>query len=146
MQNNSVSGSTTLKSVKKVDTRFVMSNATINIENLRLRTFIGFNPDELIKQQDIVINALIEFDATEPSASDNENDTLDYKVITKAIIKHVENGKFRLVEKLNADIITIIMDNPQVLKAQVRVEKPHALRFADSVSVSLKAERIQCLS
>jgi D-erythro-7,8-dihydroneopterin triphosphate epimerase len=118
-----------------------MGNATINIENLRLRTFIGFNPDELIKQQDIVINALIEFDASAPSISDNEDDTLDYKVITKAIINHVENGKFRLVEKLNADIIEIIMGNSQVLKTEVKVEKPHALRFADSVSVSLKAER-----
>jgi len=141
MQNHSIIGSTSLRTIKKVDTTFVMSNATINIENLRLRTFIGFNPDELVKQQDIVINALIEFDATKPSISDDEKDTLDYKVITKAIIKHVESGKFRLVEKLNADIVAIIMDNPQVLKTQVRVEKPHALRFADSVSVSLSAER-----
>ncbi|MFT7373594.1 MAG: D-erythro-7,8-dihydroneopterin triphosphate epimerase [Oleiphilaceae bacterium] len=141
MQNHSAIGSKSLRTIKNVDAPFVMSNATINIENLRLRTFIGFNPDELVKQQDIIINALIEFDATKPSISDDEKDTLDYKVITKAIIKHVENGKFRLVEKLNADIVAIIMDNPQVLKTHVRVEKPHALRFADSVSVSLAAER-----
>ena len=141
MQRYSTIGTTRLRSIKKVDAPFAMSNATINIENLRLRTFIGFNPDELMKQQDVVINAFIEFDATKPSVSDNENDTLDYKVITKAMIKHVESGKFRLVEKLNADIVAIIMDNPQVLKTQVRVEKPHALRFADSVSVSLAAER-----
>ena len=141
MSNHSVTGPTALRTFEKVDSPYVMSNATINIENLRLRTFIGFNPDELVKQQDIVINALIEFDATEPSVSDDEKHTLDYKVITKAIIKHVENGRFRLVEKLNADIVAIIMDRPQVLKTQVRVEKPHALRFADSVSVSLAAER-----
>ena len=135
MPNHLATGSTALRNIKKNDNPFVMSNATINIENLRLRTFIGFNPDELVKQQDIVINALIEFDATKPSISDDEIDTLDYKVITKAIIKHVENGKFRLVEKLNADIVAIIMDNLQVLKTLVRVEKPHALRFADSVYV-----------
>ena len=141
MSNHSTTGPTKLSAIKQVDSNFIMSNATINIENLRLRTFIGFNPEELVKQQDIVINALIEFDATKPSISDDEKDTLDYKVITKAIIKHVENGRFRLVEKLNADIVAIIMDRPQVLKTQVRVEKPHALRFADSVSVSLAAER-----
>ena len=130
-----------LRTIKKTDMPFAISNATINIENLRLRTFLGFNPDELVKQQDIIINALIEFDARKPSVTDDENDTLDYKVITKAIIKHVESGQFRLVEKLNADIVAIIMDNHQVLKTNVRVEKPHALRFADSVSVSLAAER-----
>jgi len=130
-----------LRTIKKTDMPFAISNATINIENLRLRTFLGFNPDELVKQQDIIINALIEFDARKPCVTDDENDTLDYKVITKAIIKHVESGQFRLVEKLNADIVAIIMDNHQVLKTNVRVEKPHALRFADSVSVSLAAER-----
>ena len=57
MQNHSAIGSTSLRTIKKADTPFVMSNATINIENLRLRTFIGFNPDELVKQQgnDILI-------------------------------------------------------------------------------------------
>jgi D-erythro-7,8-dihydroneopterin triphosphate epimerase len=130
-----------LRTIKKTNMPFAISNGTINIENLRLRTFLGFNPDELVKQQDIIINALIEFDARKPSVTDDENDTLDYKVITKAIIKHVESGKFRLVEKLNADIVAIIMNNHQVLKTEVRVEKPHALRFADSVSVSLAAER-----
>ena len=131
-----------MQTIKKTDMTFVISNATINIENLRLRTFLGFNPDELLKQQDIIINALIEFDSRKPSVTDDENDTLDYKVITKAIIKYVESGQFRLVEKLNADIVAIIMDNHQVLKTEVKVEKPHALRFADSVSVSLAADRI----
>lgn len=142
MQHHAASRATKLRSIRSEDARFAMSNATINIENLRLRTFIGFNPDELVKQQDVVINALIEFDAAQPSLSDDENDTLNYKVITKAIIKHVEEGRFRLVEKLNADIVRIIMDHTQVLHTQVRVEKPHALRFADSVSVSLSAKRV----
>jgi len=142
MQNHTAIGATKLGTSKKAVMLFELSNATINIENLRLRTFIGFNPDELAKQQDIVINAFIEFDAKKPIVSDDENDTLDYKVITKAIIKHVESGQFRLVEKLNADIVKIIMDNPQVLKVEVRVEKPHALRFADSVSLSLAAKRM----
>jgi D-erythro-7,8-dihydroneopterin triphosphate epimerase len=32
------------------------SAATINIRNLRLRTLIGFNPDEKVKKQDVVLN------------------------------------------------------------------------------------------
>lgn len=142
MQHHSVNGATRLRSINNSDAKFAMSNATITIENLRLRTFIGFNPEELVKQQDVIINALIEFDATQPSLSDDENDTLNYKVITKAIINHVEQGKFRLVEKLNADIVRLIMSHSQVLNTQVKVEKPHALRFADSVSISLSATRL----
>ena len=36
------------------------TTATIRITNLRLRTYIGFNPDEREKQQDVVINIEIE--------------------------------------------------------------------------------------
>ena len=34
-------------------------SAITRITNLRLRTFIGFNPDERTKRQDVVINAEI---------------------------------------------------------------------------------------
>ena len=35
--------------------------AIINIRNLRLRTFIGFNPEETEKKQDVVINIEINY-------------------------------------------------------------------------------------
>ena len=34
--------------------------ATIRIKNLLLRTFIGFNPEELVNKQDVIINIEIE--------------------------------------------------------------------------------------
>jgi len=115
--------------------------AEIHISNLRLRTYIGFNPDELEKKQDVVINVYLNYDASPASRSDDESLALDYKVITKAIIAHVESGRFKLLEKLCADVLNLVMAESMVLGAKVRVEKPHALRFSDSVSVSLSARR-----
>jgi len=40
-----------------------LSNATIKIDKLRLRTFIGFNEEEKIKQQDIVVNVELHYSA-----------------------------------------------------------------------------------
>lgn len=77
------------------------SNAIINITNLRLRTFIGFNPEEQQKQQDIVINAEILYTATHLCLSDNVDNALNYKLITKKIIQHIEEGRFLLLEKLS---------------------------------------------
>ena len=57
------------------------------------------------------------------------------------MIAHVEQGHFRLLEKLVADLLDILMSDERVLSANVRVDKPHALRFADSVSVTLSADR-----
>jgi D-erythro-7,8-dihydroneopterin triphosphate epimerase len=120
---------------------YQMNAAVINISNLRLRTFIGFNPEELSKQQDIVINAEIHYSADEACDSDDESRALNYKLVCKSLIEHVENGRFRLLEKLVADLLAIIMDSKQVEYASIRVDKPHALRFADSVSLSLSAKR-----
>ena len=119
----------------------LISEAKINITNLRLRTFIGFNPEEKIKQQDVIVNAEIHYRADSAFNSDDQADALNYKNITKRMIQHLDNGQFQLLEKLTADLLAIASESEQVSYAQVRVDKPHALRFADSVSVTLSATR-----
>lgn len=119
----------------------LVSEARINITNLRLRTYIGFNPEEKTKQQDVIVNAEIRYRADPAFVSDDEADALDYKRITKRMIHHIENGHFQLLEKLTADLLAIAVDSERVTFAEVRVDKPHALRFADSVSVTLNASR-----
>jgi D-erythro-7,8-dihydroneopterin triphosphate epimerase len=47
-----------------------------------------------------------------------------------------------LLEKLAADLLTIASESERVDFAEIRVDKPHALRFADSVSVTLNASRL----
>ena len=112
--------------------------ATINIQNLRLRTYIGFNPEEMEKQQDIVINIQIRYEISDEVLQDRVEDALNYKTVTKKVISHVEQGRFLLLEKLVAEILAISCEHPSVNHAQVTVDKPHALRFADSVSLTLE--------
>ncbi|QIZ85872.1 dihydroneopterin triphosphate 2'-epimerase [Bermanella marisrubri] len=115
-----------------------MSYATIRITNLRLRTYIGFNPEEQEKQQDVVINVEIQYPADKATQTDQVENALNYKSINKSIIKHVEQGRFLLLEKLVSDVLAICCDHPWVRYAQVTIDKPHALRFADSVSLTLE--------
>ena len=112
--------------------------ATINISNLRLRTFIGFNPDERVKKQDIVVNIEITYAIDEAVLGDSVEHALNYKTITKQVIRHVEEGRFLLLEKLVADVLGICSAHPSVHRARVTIDKPHALRFADSVSLTLE--------
>ncbi|MFK8031295.1 MAG: dihydroneopterin triphosphate 2'-epimerase [Gammaproteobacteria bacterium] len=117
--------------------------ATINITNLRLRTFIGFNPDERSKKQDVVLNIQISYSISEAALEDSVEHALNYKTITKSVIRHVEDGQFLLLEKLVADVLSLCSEHESVQTARVTIDKPHALRFADSVSLSLEytAER-----
>ncbi len=114
--------------------------ASIRISNLRLRTFIGFNPEERVKKQDVVLNIEIRYAISSAALQDEVEHALNYKTITKRIIEHVENGQFLLLEKLVADVLALCSDHPDIRFARVTIDKPHALRFADSVSLSLDYE------
>jgi D-erythro-7,8-dihydroneopterin triphosphate epimerase len=112
--------------------------ATIEIKKLRLRTLIGFNPEELTKKQDVVINILIRYRIGQKILEDRVEEALNYKTITKKVIHLVENGQFLLLEKLVADVLDVCSEHPDILYARVTTDKPHALRFADSVSLTLE--------
>jgi len=116
------------------------ANATINIQNLRLRTYIGFNPEEKTKKQDVIVNIEINYRISDGVIRDQVDQALNYKTITKAVIEQVEEGRFLLLEKLVADVLEICSRHPSVNSARVTIDKPHALRFADSVSLTLEYE------
>lgn len=118
-----------------------MHTAIINIKNLRLRTYIGFNPEELQKQQDVVINAELHYPADLACETDDQENAVNYKVITKKMIQLVEDGQFKLLEKLAADLLDIALEHKHVDYAKVSVDKPHALRFADSVSITMEGQK-----
>ncbi len=116
--------------------------AKIRVKNLLLRTYIGFNPDELVNKQDVVINLEIEAPVpNEALAKDEPDGIYDYKVITKKIIAHVQDGQFKLLEVLTSNLLDMIMEDERVVYAKVEVDKPHALRFAESVSYEMEAHR-----
>lgn len=117
--------------------------AKINISNLRLRTYIGFNPEEKEKKQDVVINIGIKYAISQAALNDAVEQALNYKTIAKQVIQHVENGRFLLLEKLVSDVLEICSAHRDVRTAQVTIDKPHALRFADSVSLTLEYDAEQ---
>ncbi|MFT5163194.1 MAG: D-erythro-7,8-dihydroneopterin triphosphate epimerase [Alteromonadaceae bacterium] len=117
-----------------------LNQATIRIKNLRLRTYIGINDDEIQNRQDIIVNVKINYCAEQATTTDDMTDALNYRTITKRIIALVENNRFSLLEKLTADILHIAAEHNWVDSAEVEVDKPHALRFADSVSLMLSCD------
>ncbi len=116
--------------------------ARIRVKNLLLRTFIGFNPDELVNKQDVVINLEIEVSIPNDALESDEPDGIyDYKKITKQVISYVQDGRFKLLEVLTKNLLEMIMEDDRVRWAKVEVDKPHALRFAESVSFEMEATR-----
>ncbi|WP_439185593.1 FolB domain-containing protein [Carboxylicivirga taeanensis] len=111
----------------------------LRIKNLLLRTYVGFNPHEIGKRQDVMININLTYQCGNEEFTDDPKDALDYRTITKAIIEKVENSRFNLLEALVRMILDTIMSYDRVQSAEVEVDKLHALRFSESVSITLSA-------
>ena len=120
----------------------------IIIRGLLVRGIVGINPDERTKKQDILIDATLWADTRRAAATDDIEDAVNYRTITKAMIDHLEQGAPMLVERLAAELVGICFDaDPGVRPFLERssnsltVVKPGALRFAESVGVTIRRSR-----
>jgi len=113
----------------------------IHIRDLLLRGIVGINDEERRNRQDILINITLDADTRPAGRSDAIEDAVNYRTITKRVIRMVEASRFYLVERLAAEIAAICLAEPRVEAARVLLEKPGALRFARSVGVEIVRSR-----
>ncbi len=107
------------------------------IKNLMVRGVIGISDHERKERQDIVVNVVMSADLRKGGESDNIEDCVNYRTVSKEIIKHVEERGRYTVEALAADIAAICLSHDGVQKVKVRIEKPGAVRFSESVGVEI---------
>jgi dihydroneopterin aldolase/D-erythro-7,8-dihydroneopterin triphosphate epimerase len=124
----------------KLESR-TMTPDRILIKDLLLRAIVGINDDERTNRQDVVINLVLEADTRPAAKSDDIADAVNYRTIAKQVIDFVEASEFLLVEKLASEIAKVCLADRRVMRVQVTVEKPTALRFAGSVGVSIHRTR-----
>ncbi len=111
------------------------------IKNILARGIIGIREWEREKPQDILINIDLYTDTRKPKAADDINECIDYSFVTKRVIAHAEKASRYTVEALAEDIAQLCLEDPRVLKTTVRVEKPGAVRFSQSVGVEIERTR-----
>ncbi len=115
----------------------------IHIKDLLLRAIIGINDEERRNQQDVLLNITLYADMHTAGRSDDIEDAINYRTLTKRVIQLVEGSRFYLVEKLVTEIARTCLDDPRVEAVRVQVEKPGALRFARSVGVEIHRTRAE---
>ncbi len=111
------------------------------IRNLRARGIIGINPWEREKPQEILINLVLFTDNRAAEASDDIADCVNYRTVAKKVLAHAETAARYTVEALAGDLARLCLEEPGVMRVRVRVEKPGAVRFADSVGVEIERAR-----
>ncbi|WP_158500269.1 2-amino-4-hydroxy-6-hydroxymethyldihydropteridine diphosphokinase [Sphingobacterium sp. SG20118] len=114
---------------------------TIQVDNLRLRAYIGYLDWEKRKLQDVVISFSFKYNAAIATLQDDVHYAINYKDVNKTIIKIIDNQSFNLIETLAEQVYTVIAEfDPRIEEINITVEKPHALRFADNVMVKVSSK------
>ena len=107
----------------------------IYIKDLRIKTIIGIFDWERKVKQEVSIDMEFPFDCKKAAKTDSIEDTTDYKAITKAVIKFVEESSFQLQETLAEIIAELVKRDFGVKSIKLIVSKPGALRGAKDVGL-----------
>ena len=107
----------------------------IFVRGLEARGIIGIEEWERKKSQTIRIDLEMACDVRLAAASDDIEHTVNYKGVSKAVLKHVEESKYLLVETLAERLAAMIRQEYGVPWVKVRVSKPGAVRFSEEVGV-----------
>ena len=111
------------------------------IEALEIECVIGIYDWERKIRQPVVLDIEMAFDNRKPAATDDIQDTLDYKAVSKRLIQYVSESSFGLVETLAERCAEIITGEFDVQHVRLKLSKPGAVRGSKAVGVIIERTR-----
>jgi dihydroneopterin aldolase len=118
----------------------------IFITSLKAETIIGIYEWEKNTRQSVVLDLEMTTDIRKAAASDDIEDTLNYKSISKRLVSFTEQSRFELVEKLAEELTRIVIEEFGVEEVTLTLHKPGALSDATDVGVIITRRKTQGLT
>lgn len=111
----------------------------LHLTAIRVYGYVGVLPEEQALGQWYEVNLTLGLDLAQAGTTDRLEDTYDYRAIVKAIQHLIQTARFKLIEKLAAEIAQLILASGGVEEVRVRVTKltPPIPDFTGSVSVEI---------
>jgi dihydroneopterin aldolase len=110
----------------------------IFLRDLRIRTIVGIWEWERRMPQTVSIDLEMAADIRRAAASDTIDATLDYKSVSRRIVRFVEESRFNHIETMAERIAAIITDEFGVPWVRVQVHKPWAIRGSRDVGIMVE--------
>ena len=110
----------------------------VYLRDLKIETVIGIFDWERQIRQTVVLDIDMATDVAAAAATDNIEDAVDYKAVTKRIIQFVESSDFQLVETLAESIADLLRNEFEIPWLRLTVNKKGALRGARDVGVIIE--------
>ena len=111
------------------------------IKDFIIEEIIGIHKNEKIKKQKIKFNIVVNVNQnTVPDEKDIKS-IVDYEKITNKLKNLVKKKKYNFLESLAEDSFKEIFEDKRINSVKIKIEKPDAIKNADSVGVEVLKNR-----
>jgi len=125
----------------KPDNKKSSIRRTVFIKDFIIQEIIGIHEHEKIKKQKIKFNIVVNVNQnTVPDEKDIKS-IVDYEKITNKLENLVKNKKYNFLESLAEDSFKEIFEDKRINSIKIKIEKPDAIKNADSVGVEVFKSR-----
>ena len=110
---------------------------TVFIKDFIINEIVGFYEHEKIKKQKIKFNIVLDINQNSvPNERDIES-IVDYEKITNKLKNLTKSKKYNFLESLAEDSFKELFEDKRITSAKVKIEKPDAIKNAESVGVEV---------
>ena len=114
---------------------------TVFIKDFIVHEIIGIHEHEKIKKQKIKFNIVIDVNQnTIPNEKDIRS-IIDYEKIIAKIENLTKSKRYNFLESLAEDSFKEIFEDKRINSVKIKIEKPNAIKNADSVGVEVFKSR-----
>jgi len=114
---------------------------TVFIKDFIIQEIIGIHEHEKTKKQKIKFNIVVNVNQnTVPDEKDIKS-IVDYEKITNKLENLAKNKKYNFLESLAEDSFKEIFEDKRINSVKIKIEKPDAIKNADSVGVEVLKNR-----
>ena len=125
----------------KPDNKKSSIRRTVFIKDFIIQEIIGIHEHEKTKKQKIKFNIVVNVNQnTVPNEKDIKS-IVDYEKITNKLENLVKNKKYNFLESLAEDSFKEIFEDKRINSVKIKIEKPDAIKNADSVGVEVLKNR-----
>lgn len=110
----------------------------VYIRDLKIDTIVGIYDWEREVKQTVSLDVEMAHDISKAAATDNIEDTLNYKAVADRLMAFIGDSEFLLVETMAERCAEIIQQEFSVPWLRLRVSKPGAIRDAQDVGVIIE--------
>ena len=110
---------------------------TVFIKDFIIEEIIGIHKHEKIEKQKIKFNIILDIDQSTIPDEKNIKSIIDYEKVTNKLEKLAKSKKYNFLESLAEDSFKEIFMDKRINSATVKIEKPEAIKNAESVGVEV---------